>query len=74
MILQIIDSSAIQHLASTGVEILTMTNNTIIPNIPNEITGGIITMILGVIIRFFEKRHLKKTGKLIEKNTDTINE
>lgn len=66
MILQIIDSTTIQHLASTGVDVLTLTHNTIIPNVPNEITGGIITMILGVVIRFFEKRHLRKKGKLIK--------
>lgn len=64
MILQIIDSTTIQHLASTGVDVLTLTHNTIIPNVPNEITGGIITMILGVVIRYFEKRHLRKKGKL----------
>jgi hypothetical protein len=64
MILQIIDSTTIQHLASTGVDVLTLTHNTIIPNVPNEITGGIITMILGVVIRFFEKSYLRKKGKL----------
>jgi hypothetical protein len=64
MILQIIDSTTIQHLASTGVDVLTLTHNTIIPNVPNEITGGIITIILGVVIRFFEKRYLIKKGKL----------
>lgn len=58
MIIQIIDSTTIQHLASTGLDVLTLTNNTIIPNVPNEITGGLITMIIGIIIRFFEKRHL----------------
>jgi len=66
MILQIIDSTGIQEIANTGVNILTLTHNTIIPNVPNEITGGIITMIIGFLIRFFEKKHLRKKGKLID--------
>jgi hypothetical protein len=70
MILQIIDSTGIQEIATTGVNILTLTHNTIIPNVPNEITGGIITIIIGFLIRFFEKRHLRKKGKL----TDIIKE
>lgn len=60
MFLQIIDSSQIQNIVHTGVDVLTFTHNTIIPNVPNEITGGIITMIVSVIIRYFEKRHLLK--------------
>lgn len=59
-----IDSTNIQTILSTGVNFATATNNTIIPNIPNEITGSLITLIAGFIIRFFEKRKLRKQGKL----------
>lgn len=61
-----IDSAGIQQLAQTGVQILDATHNTIIPNVPNEITGGLISLVLGFVIRFFEKRHLRKKGKLID--------
>ncbi|MEI8136126.1 MAG: hypothetical protein WCH21_02260 [Bacteroidota bacterium] len=60
-----IDSAGIQHVISTGVQIIGI-NNTLIPNVPNEITGGLITMLAGFIIRFFEKRKLRKKGLLIK--------
>jgi hypothetical protein len=59
-----IDSSGIQTILSTGVNFATATNNTIIPNVPNEITGSLITIIAGFIIRFLEKRSLRRKGKL----------
>ena len=60
-----IDSAAIQHGITTGVQIIGAAGGTIIPNIPNEITGSVITLIAGFVIRFFEKRKLKRQGKLI---------
>ena len=60
-----IDSTEVQNILSTGVKIVTLTNNTIIRGIPNEITGGLITLIAGFIIRIIEKRHLRKKGKLM---------
>ena len=59
-----IDSTGIQTILSTGVTFATATNNNIIPNVPNELTGSLITIIAGFIIRFFEKRSLRKKGKL----------
>jgi len=59
-----IDSAGIQNILSTGVTFATATNNTIIPNVPNEITGSLITIIAGFIIRFLEKRSLRRKGKL----------
>lgn len=59
-----IDSTGIQTILSTGVTIATATNNNIIPKVPNELTGSLITIIAGIIIRYFEKRSLRKKGKL----------
>jgi len=61
-----IDSTAIQTILTTGVTIATATNNNIIPKVPNELTSSLITILAGIIIRFFEKRRLKKKGKLNE--------
>ena len=61
-----IDSTGIQNILQTGVSIADATNNTIIPNVPNSITGSIITLVAGFIIRFFEKRRLRKQGKLTD--------
>jgi len=61
-----IDSADIQTILITGVTIATATNNTIIPKVPNELTSSLITILAGIIIRFFEKRRLKKKGKLNE--------
>lgn len=60
-----IDSTEVQNLLSTGVNIATATNNTIIKGLPNEITGSLLTLVAGFIIRIIEKRHLRKKGKLI---------
>ena len=62
---QAIDSAEIQTILTTGVSIATATNNTIIKGVPNEITGSLITLIAGFIIRLIEKRSLRKRGKLI---------
>lgn len=59
-----VDSTSIQNLFQTGVAIADATNNNIIPNVPNSITGSLITLVVGMVIRFFEKRHLRKQGKL----------
>ena len=59
-----IDSTGVQNILSTGVSIATATNNTIIKGLPNEITGSLITLLAGFIIRIIEKRHLRKKGKL----------
>lgn len=59
-----IDSTGIQNLLQTGVGIADATNNNIIPGVPNTITGSLITLIAGMVIRFFEKRRLRKQGKL----------
>ena len=59
-----VDSAGIQQVISTGVNIVDATGGQIIPNVPNSVTGGLITLIAGFIIRFFEKRHLRKKGKL----------
>lgn len=61
-----VDSTTIQSILSTGVNIATVTNNNIIPKVPNEITGSLITLIAGFLIRLFEKRRLRKKGKLID--------
>jgi NADH:ubiquinone oxidoreductase subunit K len=63
-IAQAIDSTAVQQVISTGVTIISA-NNTIIKGVPNEITGSLITLIAGFIIRLIEKRRLRKQGKLI---------
>jgi uncharacterized membrane protein YoaK (UPF0700 family) len=62
---QAIDSAEIQTILTTGVNIATATHNTIIKGVPNEITGSLITLIAGFIIRLIEKRSLRKRGKLI---------
>ena len=59
-----IDSTGVQNLLSTGVNIATATNNTIIKGLPNEVTGSLITLLAGFIIRIIEKRHLRKRGRL----------
>lgn len=59
-----IDSTTIQNTLSTGMQIIEITGKQIIPNVPNSITGSLITLIAGVVIRIFEKRKLRKAGKL----------
>ena len=49
---QAIDSATVQNIL------------TIIKGVPNEITGSLITLIAGFIIRLIEKRRLRKLGKL----------
>jgi len=61
-----VDSTTIQTILTTGVNVATITNNQIIPKVPNEITGSLITLIAGFLIRFFEQRNLRKKGKLID--------
>lgn len=59
-----VDSTAVQQILQTGVAIADATNNTIIKGVPNSVTGGLITLVAGFIIRYFEKRRLRKQGKL----------
>jgi hypothetical protein len=59
-----IDSTGIQNLLTTGVNVATATNNTIIKGLPNEITGSLITLLAGFVIRMIEKRHLRRKGRL----------
>ena len=58
-----LDSTAIQTVVQTGVSIADATNNNIIPNVPNSLTSSLLTVIVGLIIRFFEKRKLKKQAE-----------
>jgi hypothetical protein len=62
-----IDSASIQNTVTTGVNIIAAVKGTIIPNVPNEVTGSLVTLLVGFLIRFFEKRKLRKTGKLLDK-------
>ena len=59
-----VDSTTIQNTLSTGMQIIEITGKQIIPNVPNSITGSVLTLIAGIIIRFIEKRKLRKAGKL----------
>lgn len=64
-----IDSTGIQNLIGTGLGIVTTINGegNLIPSVPNAITGSLITLIAGVLIRLFEKRKLRRKGHLIDK-------
>lgn len=65
-----IDSAGIQSIVGTSFDIVSaVTVKPIIPNVPNEITGGLITLIAGLVIRLFEKRRLRKKGHLIDKKS-----
>ena len=59
-----IDSTQIQELVNLGLQVAQNNNNTIIPNVSNNITTSLITIAVGIIIRFFEKRRLRKKGML----------
>jgi hypothetical protein len=59
-----IDSTQIQEVVKIGLQVAENTNTTLIPNLPNNITSSLITVAVGLIIRFVEKRILRKKGKL----------
>lgn len=59
-----IDSTQIQEIVNVGLQVAENTNTNLIPNVPNNITSTIITVIVGLVIRFFEKRILRKKGIL----------
>ena len=59
-----IDSTQIQELVNLGLQVAQNNNNTIIPNVSNNITTSLITIAVGILIRFFEKRILRKKGML----------
>lgn len=59
-----IDSTQIQEVVKIGLQVAESTNTTLIPNLPNNITSSLITIAVGLIIRFVEKRLLRKKGKL----------
>jgi hypothetical protein len=59
-----IDSTQIQEVVKIGLQIADNSNTTLIPNLPNNITSSLITIAVGLIIRFIEKRILRKKGKL----------
>jgi len=59
-----IDSTQIQEVVKIGLQVAENTNTTLIPNLPNNITSSLITIAVGLIIRFVEKRILRKKGKL----------
>ena len=59
-----IDSTQIQEIVNVGLQVAENTNTNLIPNVPNNITSTIITVIVGLVIRFFEKRRLRKKGIL----------
>lgn len=59
-----IDSTQIQEIVNVGLQVAENTNTNLIPNVPNNITSTIITIVVGLVIRFFEKRRLRKKGML----------
>lgn len=59
-----IDSTQIQEVVKIGLQVEESTNTTLIPNLPNNITSSLITIAVGLIIRFVEKRILRKRGYL----------
>ena len=59
-----IDSTQIQEVVKIGLQVAESTNTTLIPNLPNNITSSLITIAVGLIIRFVEKRILRKRGYL----------
>jgi ABC-type phosphate transport system permease subunit len=50
----------IPELVNVGVAALTATNNTIIPGVDNTVSGSLITALILGIVRFFEKRKIKR--------------
>jgi hypothetical protein len=59
-------NDTIQQIIHTGVQFGTQLqhSNTLIRGVDNSLTTTILTILGGFIIRFFEKRALRKKGKL----------
>ena len=60
-----LDSAAIQNVLQTGADIATAIKPQWINGISNEVVSSIVTIVAGLIIRFFEKRKMRKN--LIDK-------
>ena len=61
-------NDTIQQIIHTGVQIGSQLqhSNTLIKGVDNTLITTILTILGGFIIRFFEKRALRKKGKLIK--------
>lgn len=61
-------NDTIQQIINTGVQFGTQLQqtNTLIKGVDNTLVTTILTILGGFIIRFFEKRALRKKGKLIK--------
>ena len=55
-----LDSAAIQNALQTGADIATAIKPQWINGISNEVVSSIVTIVAGLIIRFFEKRKMRK--------------
>ena len=64
MILQVVNDTmqvVINEVVNTGLAIHELTGGSqIINGIDNTVTGSVISLILAAVIRFFERRHLKR--------------
>jgi len=60
-----IDSVAVQDLSAFAFEIAANANGSknIIGGVPDVVSGGLLTLAIGLIIGFFRKRKKKKEGK-----------
>lgn len=65
-------SEVVGDIVGTGVQILDATHNNIIPNVPNSVTGALITLVAGLFIRLWEKRKLRKKGKLKDEKNNSL--
>ena len=61
-------NDTIQQIIHTGVQIGSQLqhSNTLIKGVDNTLITTILTILGGFVIRFFEKRALRKKGKLIK--------
>lgn len=61
-------NDTIQQIIHTGVQIGSQLqhSNTLIKGVDNTLVTTILTILGGFVIRFFEKRALRKKGKLIK--------
>jgi len=59
-------NDTIQNLINTGIEIGSQIqqSNTLIKGVDNSLLSTLLTIVGGFIIRYFEKRFLRKKGKL----------